>query len=172
VANAWTANQYRLFRVLLGSYLFVHFVQLLPWVGEVFSNAGMLADATQSPLFGIVPNVLALIGAPQFLVGLVAAAAVAAAAFACGYFDKVAAFFLWYVLACLFGRNPLIANPALPYVGWMLLAHLSVPPLPRRSLPQAAALDASACWKMPRPLFAAAWIVLALATATADIRSS
>ena len=52
--NNWTANQYRLFRVLLGAYLFVHFAQLLPWAGEVFSSAGMLPDAAQSPLFGIV----------------------------------------------------------------------------------------------------------------------
>jgi hypothetical protein len=30
---------------------------------------------------------------------------------------------MWYVLACLFGRNPLIGNPALPYIGIVLLAH-------------------------------------------------
>ena len=163
MANDWTANQYRLFRVLLGAYLLVHFSHLLPWSGEVFSNAGMLPNAEQSPLFGIVPNVLALADTPVFVVTLVAAAAVAAIAFAFGYHDKVAALFLWYVLACLFGRNPLIANPALPYVGWMLLAHLFIPALPRGPLPEVAAADASTSWEMPRPLFAASWIVLALA---------
>ena len=156
MANGWTTNQYRLFRVLLGTYLFVHFAALVPWAGEVFSNAGMLADATRSPLFGIVPNVLALAGGPQFVIGLVAAAAIAAACFACGYLDKLAAIFMWYVLACLFARNPLIANPALPYVGWMLLLHLFVPALPRATLTDAR-------WEFPKPLFAAAWIVLALA---------
>lgn len=162
MANDWTANQYRLFRALLGAYLFIHFAQLLPWAGEIFSNAGMLPNAEDSPLFGIVPNVLALVGTPQFVMFLVAAAVLAAAAFAFGYHDKIAALFLWYVLACLFGRNPLIANPALPFVGWMLLAHLAIPPLPRGPLPEVAQSDA-ANWQMPRPLFAAAWIVLALA---------
>jgi predicted DCC family thiol-disulfide oxidoreductase YuxK len=163
MANDWTANQYRLFRFLLGVYLFIHLAQLLPWAGEVFSSAGMLSNAAQSPLFGIVPNVLSLADSPQFVVGLVAAATIAAVAFTFGYHDKLAAFLLWYVLACLFGRNPLIANPALPYVGWMLLAHLFIPPLPRGPLPEVAESRSAATWKMPEPLFAAAWIVLALA---------
>jgi predicted DCC family thiol-disulfide oxidoreductase YuxK len=163
MANDWTANQYRLFRVVLGVYLFIHFADLLPWAGEVFSNAGMLPDAADSPLFGIVPNVLALVDTPLFVVALVAAAAVAAGALAFGYHDRIAALFVWYVLACLLGRNPLIANPALPYVGWMLLAHLLIPSLPRGPLPEASSSNASLRWEMPRPLFAAAWIVLALA---------
>jgi predicted DCC family thiol-disulfide oxidoreductase YuxK len=163
MTNGWTANQYRLIRVLLGAYLFVHFSELLPWASELFSTAGMLPDQAQSPLFGIIPNVLALVDTPQFLIGLVAAGAVASIAFVCGYRDKVAAVLLWYLLACLFGRNPLIANPALPYVGWMLVTHLFVPRLPRGPLPDIATPGASGSWEMPRPLFAAAWIVLALA---------
>jgi len=162
MTNGWTANQYRLFRVPLGAYLFVHFAQLLPWASELFSNAGMLTDAAQSPLFGIVPNVLALVDTPQFVVGLVAAGGIAALAFTCGYHDKLAALSMWYVLACLFGRNPLIANPALPYVGWMLLAHLLVPSLPRGPLPEMTTSNITT-WEMPKPLFAASWIVLALA---------
>ena len=161
--NNWTANQYRLFRVLLGAYLFVHFAQLLPWAGEIFSSAGMLPDAAQSPLFGIVPNLLSLVDTPLFVVGLLVAATVAAVAFTFGYHDKLAAVFLWYVLACLFGRNPLIANPALPYVGWMLLAHVFIPSLARGPFPEVIGSEAAPNWEMPKPLFAAAWIVLALA---------
>src|SRR5450432_116801 len=87
--NGWTANQYRIVRILLGSYLLVHFSQLLPWGGEVFSNAGMLADAAQSPLFGIVPNVLSLVDTPPFVGVLIVAAMVAASAFIFGYRDKL-----------------------------------------------------------------------------------
>ncbi len=162
MSNGWTANQYRLLRALLGIYLFAHFAQLLPWAGDIFSNAGMLPNAAQSPLFGIVPNLLALADTPGFVVGLIVAGGIASFAFACGYYDKLAALFLWYVLACLFARNPLIANPALPYVGWMLLAHLVVPSLPRGPLAEATR-STPATWEMPRPLFTAAWIVLALA---------
>src|SRR2546430_7365421 len=78
MANDWTANQYRVFRFLLGVYLVIHLAQLLPWAGEVFSSAGMLANAAQNPLFGIVPNVLSLVDSPQFVMGLVAAATIAA----------------------------------------------------------------------------------------------
>src|SRR5262249_53951403 len=84
-------------------------------------------------------------------------------ALAFGYHDKIAAFFTWYVLASLFARNPLIANPALPYVGWMLLFHLFVPRLPRGEVADQRIAEVSARWTMPTPLFAAAWIVLALA---------
>jgi predicted DCC family thiol-disulfide oxidoreductase YuxK len=123
----------------------------------------MLPDGTQSPLLSLFPNLLALVDAPRFVEGLVAVAAVAAGAFACGYHDKVAAFFLWYVLACLFGRNPLIANPALPYVGWMLLAHLLIPSKPLALPSQAKGSIAPARWEMPIPIFVAAWIAMALA---------
>lgn len=163
MVNGWTANQYRLYRALLGTYVFIHLARLLPWAGELFSNVGMLTAAGQSPLFGIVPNVLSLTDAPHFVVGLLTAGTIAAIAFACGYHDKLAALILWYVLACLFGRNPLIANPALPYVGWMLLAHVFVPSLPRGPLPETDTPDVPSGWAMPKALFGAAWIVLMLA---------
>jgi predicted DCC family thiol-disulfide oxidoreductase YuxK len=66
------------------------------------------------------------------------------------------------VLACLFGRNPLIANPALPFVGWMLLAHACMPPAPYGSVAARGRIDPGGGWRFPRPLFAAAWIVMAI----------
>ncbi|MES2608330.1 MAG: DCC1-like thiol-disulfide oxidoreductase family protein [Pseudomonadota bacterium] len=63
---------------------------------------------------------------------------------------------MWYVLACLFGRNPLIANPSLPYVGWMLLAHLFIPKTPKNSI------DSAIAWKMPTSVHLASWVVLAV----------
>ncbi len=156
MTNSWTANSYRLFRILFGIYLSLHFAQLLPWAGEVFSNTGMLPDASRSALFGIVPSVFALSDSPVFVTALIGAAAMAAISFSCGVYDRVLAPFMLYILACLFGRNPLIANPALPYVGWLLLAHLFVPPLPKEPFSRPE-------WELPKPLFAAAWIVLALA---------
>ena len=54
---------------------------------------------------------------------------IASLMFMLGYFDRAAAIFIWFILACYFARNPLIANPALPYLGWMLLAHAFMPKL-------------------------------------------
>lgn len=162
MTNRWTGGQYSIFRALLGAYLFVHFAHLLPWGAEVFSNAGMLSDASLSPLFRLFPSVFLLSDAPWVVGALLAAAALAAVLFAAGRWDRVAAAFMWYVLACLFTRNPLIQNPALPYLGWMLLAHLFVPPAPFGSWDARGRVDPCGRWAMPQPIVFAAWTVLAL----------
>lgn len=109
-------------RATLGSYVAIHFVTLLPWAAEVFSNRGMLPDGTTSPVLRAFPNVLALCDAPGMVVGLVLLGAIAGLALAAGKLDRVAAGTALFVSACLFGRNPLIANPAMPYVGLLLFA--------------------------------------------------
>lgn len=147
--NQWSVGQYGIFRCLLGIYVAVHFAHLLPWGNEVFSSAGMLADATASPLLELFPSVLRLSDAPWMAQFLLASGAAAGILLALGVQDRIAALFAWYVLACLFTRNPLIANPALPYVGWMLLVHVFMP-------------TPSVDWRMPRALYLAAWVVLAL----------
>ena len=162
MTNKWTGGQYSVFRALLGAYLFVHFLHLLPWGAEVFSNRGMLADASASPLFGLFPSVFHLSDAPWVVNALLLAAALAAVLFAAGRWDRAAAALMWYVLACLFTRNPLIQNPALPYLGWMLLAHLFVPPAPYGSLAARGRADPAGGWHMPQPILVAAWAVLAL----------
>ncbi len=163
VSNGWTGGQYSVFRVLFGCYLLVHFVDLMPWGSELFSNQGVLAEGTVSPLINLFPNILALIDAPWFVTTLLASAAVASLCFALGTWDRTAALVQWYVLACLFGRNPLIANPALPFVGWMLLAHAMLPKAPFGSLDARGRLDPRGSWHLPQAIFYAAWIVMALA---------
>jgi hypothetical protein len=63
----------------------------------------------------------------------------------------------------------MIANPSLPYVGWLLLAHATLRPLPAgvglwRGEPAGG-------YQVSRPLQAAAWIVLAPAIRSAATRS-
>ena len=160
--NSWTGGQYSIFRILLGAYLFAHFVHLAPWAWELFSSEGMLPDSRQSPLFGVFANVFRLADTPGFVVAVVIAAAAASLLFLAGVADKWAAFFLWLVLASLFGRNPLIANPSLPYVGWMLLAHLFIPSAPYGSWAARGRPDPGGGWRFPAAVFLAGWIVLAL----------
>jgi hypothetical protein len=62
---------------------------------------------------------------------------------------------MWYVLACIYGRNPLTANPSLPFVGWLLLMHALLPPVPRRA-------DDDGAWRLPPPIWLAAWIVMSI----------
>src|SRR5262245_18199010 len=106
VRNGWTGGQYSVFRALFGLYLFIHFVHLLPWGREVFSREGIL-PASASPILRLFPNVLALSDGPTTVAILIAVGAVPCIPFALGFHDRSAAILIWYVWACLFGRNPL-----------------------------------------------------------------
>lgn len=112
----------RIVRICLGLYVAVHFAALLPDATEVFSNRGMLAERTLSPLLGVFPNVFAIWDGPWVIRCAVTLAAAAGVCITAGKCVRPAAGLALYVSACLFGRNPLIGNPAMPYVGLLLLA--------------------------------------------------
>jgi predicted DCC family thiol-disulfide oxidoreductase YuxK len=160
--NGWTGGQYSLYRMILGAYLFSHFVSLLPWSRELFSSQGVLPAAADSPLVHVFPNILAVFDAPSFAFSLVAFAAVLSILFSIGFYDRVAAVGLWYLGTCFLGRNPLIANPALPYVGWLLLAHAFLPSSPYGSWAARGRTDPRGGWTMTRSIFLSAWILMAL----------
>jgi len=89
-------------------------------------------------------------------------AIVSAIFLAIGKWDRIAAFLLWYILTSLFCHNPLILNPSMPFVGWLLLAHLFVPKAPFGSLAAKDRLDPGGGWVMPRGIFFASWALLAI----------
>lgn len=158
--NGWTGGQYSIFRILLGCYLLQHFLALLPWGEELFSNQGALARASASPLIHLFPNVLAIWDQPGFLTFLLILGALSSALLAVGLWDKPAAVALWYLWACLLGRNPLIANPALPFIGWLLLLHAVLPSAPYGSWAARHRDDPRGNWYMPPLAFALAWILM------------
>lgn len=124
------ARPLALARALLGVYLALHFGQLLPYAGELFGDGAMF-DAAASPFFGRVPNPLFAHGA---LAGvLVVAAAALSLALAAGLQTRLAALGLWLAWGFLYTRNPLIANPGMPYVGWILLALAAGADAPRHA---------------------------------------
>lgn len=159
--NGWTGGQYSLVRATLGLYLAVHFARLVPWGAELFSRAGMMPDARASPLSILFPNVLTWLDAPWMVTLLLSAGVAAGLMLALGLRDRWAAVVAWYVWACLLGRNPLILNPGIPYVGWMLLAHACLPRAPYGSWDARGRVDPGGGWRFPPSLFAAAWIVMA-----------
>jgi predicted DCC family thiol-disulfide oxidoreductase YuxK len=155
--NGWTGGQYSLVRMLFGGYLLVHCAALIPWAREVFVDV-LPRDA--SPLLHLFPNVLAV---ADIAVPLLVVACGAAICLMIGWHDRIAALLLWYVLACLFGRNPLISNPSLPFAGWLLLVHAALPPAPFLALSARNRVDPRGASVMPPPLYAAIWIVMSLA---------
>lgn len=157
-----TGAQYSLFRALLGGYLMVHFAYLLPFAAELFSSQGMLPSGDLSPLFALSPSLFHISDAPWFVMAMVGSGVLAGGAVALGRFDRIGAAWLLLLLISLFARNPLIANPALPYVGFMLLLHLFVPPAPYGSLHAMGQTNPGARWQLPPHLFWAATVVMAI----------
>ena len=162
ITSSYTGGQYSLFRALFGTYLAIHFAHLIPWGAELFSHAGVFSDGGASPLFGIFPNLFLLNDSPAMVAGALVAGVLASVLFALGKFDRAAAVFLWLLWASLLGRNPLISNPGIPFVGWLLLAHALLPPAPFGSLSAAGRTDPKGSWSMPPAILTAAWIVLAV----------
>lgn len=150
-----TYGQYALVRTLLGAYLLAHFLQLLPWSAEVFAQGGAVAHAELSPLMGVLPNPLSWSDAPWMATLLLCLGAAASIALMLGRASRFGAVLAACVLAWLYARNPLIANPSLPVVGWMLLFHACLP-VPRT-------LEERAAWRVPRPMVVASWVLLAVA---------
>lgn len=116
-------------RAVLGLYLAVHFAQLVPFAAELFGTAGMF-DASASPFHGHLPN--PLFAWPWLATPLVVGATLASLAFMTGWGTRLAAFALWCVWSSLYVRNPLIANPSMPFIGWLLLAHACDATAPRQ----------------------------------------
>lgn len=154
--NGWSGGQYSIVRAVFGIALFVHFVALIPWSREVFVEV-LPRDA--SPFLRLFPNVLrfADLATPLIVLG-----AIASLFFAIGWFDRVAAILLVYVLACLFDRNAPSLEPWLPFAGCLLLFHACVPRAPFLSLAARGRVDPRGGWSMPPALFASAWIVMSI----------
>jgi predicted DCC family thiol-disulfide oxidoreductase YuxK len=151
--------QFTFFRIAFGTYLFCHFLGLIPYAAELFSNSGALADPRLNFTFGVLPNPLESINTATFAVGFVTAMASLAALFALGIGRRFAALLLWFGWACLFNRNNLICNPGLPYVGLLLLLSTLVPvgePL------RWGKRDADTDWQMPAAIYWVAWLLLAI----------
>jgi hypothetical protein len=153
-----TSRYFAGFRLALGGYLVFHFVSLVPYAGELFSASGMLSDAARLPSAGFFPNPLANAGA-AVATGFVVALAVLSLLLLAGVYRRWVAIPLWFGWACLFNRNPFIANPSIPYVGFLLLACAIIP---NESLYRPPLPPADRDWSIPRPLYLGAWLLLGI----------
>ena len=160
--NSWTCGQYSLFRYLLGSFLLIHFFQLIPWGAELFSSSGVIVNAEFSPLIYAFPNPLAWFDSAWFVTMLLVLACCCSVLFIIGYGDRIAAIFMWLCLAWLLGRTPLISNPSAPYVGWLLLAHVFIAKQPYGIFSGSFELKSASQWRLSKYIFLAAWVVLAV----------
>lgn len=154
-----TAHQFALFRIIFGCYLFIHFAMLIPYSGELFSNAGMLPQASLNFTHPLFPDILYFFDSPLQVKVFVTLLSALSLLILFGFQRRSASFILWYGWACLYNRNNFIGNPGLPYVGWLLLACALIPANEPWSMQKS---NSSEDWKMPRILFVGAWWLMAL----------
>ena len=121
--NWYSVRQFKFFQFFFGSYLTIHFAQLIPHVTELFSRDGIIADPRWSPTYGLLPNILNVIDhSPTFLSIFLFILTCLSVMFALRLVaPRVIALLLWYGWACLLNRNVFISNPGIPYVGLLLL---------------------------------------------------
>ncbi len=158
--SRWTAHQFSLVRIILGAYLTLHFASLLPWGVEMFSNQGVIPLAAHSPLIKAFPNLLAWMDDPLYILSVLGTGTLASVGLMLGLKRRVMALLLWYIWAILLGRNPLILNPGIPYVGWMLLCFAAIPSAPAWSMDALKNKDKSTRWHLPSGYITVAWIIM------------
>ena len=167
--SQYTGGQYSLIRVVFGLCLLGYLLEKVPAAPWLYSDLGPFGDGQAQPIFGLIPNILALGGGPVVVRLLVAFAMLLTIPLCLGRFDRLAASAIWYILAALHWRNPLGSDPGLPFVGWLLLAHVLMPPGAYGSWSARHLADGAARWRMPRVLHAAVWSLLAGGYAVAGL---
>ena len=160
--NAIGAGQFAVFRIALGVYFIGFGAMLLPHATELLSDEGILEHYWRGlRLFaGAFPNVLEHDASPATARVVVAAMIVSGAGLVLGVFRRTCALIAWYTLACVVNRNAGLANPSIPFIGWLCFASMVVPLGEGWTV---RSRTASVDWAMPAALFRAAWIVMAVA---------
>lgn len=154
----YTYFQFLIFRSVLGCYLFVHFVMLIPYAPELFSYQGLIPDPSLFPTYRIFPNLLSFFDSPLSAQIFVSVLTLLSVFLLIGWKQNWVAFFLWYGWACLFNRNIFIGNPGLPFVGWILLALTLIPE--RKVKEKVTGLKGDSAWEFPPGLFWGAWLIM------------
>jgi hypothetical protein len=158
MSTGYSPRQFAVFRIVFGCYLALNFALLVPHGPRLFSREGMVPDPALNWTFGYFPSVFYWCDRPQvtqFVLLLLCGLSLCMAA---GVARPVAALFLWYGEAALFNRNNYYWSPAMPLIGWLLLATALVP----RGEPWCLLGRRRADWYLPRELLWGAWAVLAL----------
>ncbi len=163
----YSSCHYSAFRIIFGTYLFVHFIALIPTSPDIWSDQGLLADPSANFTYGIFPNLLDHFDRPFEIQMFIVLNATLSLGVVFGYWRRTCCLLLWYGWACLFHRNNLISNPAIPFVGWLLIANTLIPT--GEPLSFSKPKQAHQTWKMPSSLFYGAWVIVALSYALSGI---
>ena len=157
--KSYSPYQFSFFRIILGIYLMGHFILLIPFGTEIWSNLGILPEANLNLTHGYFPNILNLFDDPWMIKGFLGMAVILSILFTMGIKRQWVAIILWYIWVCLFDRNNLISNPGIPFLGWLLLCSACIPSGEPLSLTKR---KQKKNWRFPKTIFMGAWIIMAL----------
>lgn len=155
--KSYNPYHFAVFRIILGLYLLQHFLYLIPYGTEVFSNEGIFPRPSLNFTHGVIPTVFNISDSPTFVTTVLIILSAFSVLFTIGFKRNWCALLIWVGWVSLFGRNNLISNPGLPFIGFLLLISSVLPtgePL--------AVTKTKEEWKMPPLLFYGAWIIMAL----------
>lgn len=153
----YSSVTFGLFRIVFGIYLLVHFIQLLPYSTEIWSNKGILPHESLNLTYGF-PNLLNQFDNPIHITITLYVLCVCSFILITGFQRQFIAIILWLGWVFLFNRNNLISNPSIPFVGWLLLCCIVIPKGEKFtvfSIPKSN-------WEIPKTLLVGAWIILSL----------
>ena len=97
------------FRIVLGAYLVIHFIELIPYTEEIWGATGTIGNPSLNLTHGVFPNVLYIINDPIGLQVFMILLAVLSLLLTVGFKRNWVALLIWYGWVCLFDRNNLIA---------------------------------------------------------------
>ena len=120
-------TQFAIFRIILGFYLAWHFNSLIPYSPEIFGSNGVIPDPTMMPNWRIASVFLPVFKSDYHLKIFLGFLTIVSTMFAIGVYRRTCSAIMLYGWIFLFNRNIFIANPGIPYVGWLLLISIIIP---------------------------------------------
>jgi hypothetical protein len=154
-AANYSAKQFVLFRAILGTYLLVHFLSLLPYCTEMFSREGIFGNPELNFTYGFFPDVLNYFDSAIFIKTFIIILAFLSLFFIFGFQRRTVSLLLWYGWACLINRNNMIINPGMPYIGWLLLMCVFIPSGENKVLN-----NEENKWTLPSWSILGAWLIM------------
>eukprot|EP00759_Apiculatamorpha_spiralis_P023523 PhF_6_TR27181/c0_g1_i3/m.39880 len=157
-------TQFALFRTIFGFYLCVHHYQLISDGTEVFSNQGVIQNSTLLPGYGKLPLHIYYWDSQHQITAFLCTQLLASLCFMVGFYRRSCSLYLFYGWVCLLNRNPLISNPSLGYIGWILLSCSLIPPGERMGFlltpQQRKNAQKKEKWEVSDILFYGSWAVM------------
>jgi len=160
-------TQFALFRILFGLYLTFHFFELLFVGKEVFSNEGVISNSQLLPGFGKIPLHIFKYDSPTEIRIFLASLVLCSIMFTIGLFRRIVSLIIFYGWISLLNRNPLISNPSLGYIGWILLACALIPKGDRLGFlltksQRETEYKNKNIWQVPDVIYYGFWIVMSI----------